>query len=64
MGLNESLPSGSEVLVLFERDPYRVHSCWNVRRKRSRTRVEIKRGIDGEPKNVRQLTSKIVALQA
>ncbi len=63
LGLNKSLSSRSEVLVLFERDPYRVSPCWNVKRNRGRSRVEIKWGIDWESKNVRQLTPKIVSLQ-
>src|SRR5258708_14658977 len=46
LGLNKSLSNRSEVLVLFERDAYRVSPCWNVKRSRGRSRVEIKGGID------------------
>src|SRR5882757_7486715 len=63
LGLNKSLSSRSEVLVLFERDPNRVSPCWNIKRNHCRSSVEIKGGIDWESKNVRQLTPKIGSLQ-
>src|ERR1700678_4200997 len=64
LGLSKRLSSRSEVLVLSERDPNRVRPCWNIKRNDCRSRVEIKRGIDWESKNVRQLTPKIASLQA
>ena len=53
LGLNKSLSSRSEVLVLLERGPYRVSPCWNVKPNRGRSRVQINWCFNGEPKNVR-----------
>jgi hypothetical protein len=61
LGLNKSLSSRLEVLVLVQCDPYFVGPQWNIERKRSRSGIEINWGLNGEHKNVRQLTLKIVS---